>query len=161
MKRFVFRLESVLKLRRHELESRQRGLALALSGLDDVERATTRAEILASEMSADFSASAKGGVSSERLGMTQLVVESAFRLWRNNQVSVLAEKLVVEEARKEVVTAHTDVRAIEKLRERAVVRYRAECEREEVALLDEVAGRTQSLAARLPEVSGEQAGSRE
>ena len=149
MKRFVFRLESVLKLRRHELESCQRVLALALSGLVDVEQTADRASIAASELATEFSASAKGGVASERLRFTQFAVENAFQSWRKGQVSVLAEQMVVADARKDVVKAHTNVRAIEKLRERAVERYRAEGAREEVALLDEVAGRTQSLVARL------------
>ena len=160
MKRFAFRLESVLKLRRHELETRQRTLALALSGLADVERTTESASIAASERAAEFSASAKDGVSSQRLGFFQLAVENAFRSWRNSRVSVLAEQMVVTQAREEVVRSHTDVRAIEKLRERAVERYDADCAREEMGLLDEVAGRTRSLAERLSKLPGEREGSR-
>ncbi|MCH7600937.1 MAG: flagellar FliJ family protein [Myxococcales bacterium] len=111
-------------------------------------------------ISGEFSASAKGGVSSQRLGFFQLAVENAFRSWRNSQVSVLAEQMVVTQAREEVVRSHTDVRAIEKLRERAVERYDADCAREEMGLLDEVAGRTRSLAERLSKLPGEREGSR-
>lgn len=158
MKRFAFRLESVLKFRRFELEECQRDLALVLKQLAEVEHAIEQASVAASERAADFIARVRRGVASERLGLAQLGIEQAFRSWRGDQVSREGVKIAVARAREEVTRAHTGVRALEKLRERAIERHRADCAREEVGNLDEVAGRMRSLGSRFVNSHGDSAG---
>ncbi len=158
MKRFVFRLESVLKLRRHELESCQRDLGIAQGEYARVKRAMETASIAASERAADLIALGKEGVCAERFGLAQLGVEQAFRSWRRDEAQLEEVATVVERVRGEVTRAHTAVRALEKLRERALERHRAECAREEMRSLDEIAGRRQSLISQLATMRGDLAG---
>lgn len=149
MKRFVFRLESVMKLRRFELDARKRELGAALERSARVERKIEDASKVAAECAADFVAATKQGVKAGRAGIQLLEVEQAFRDWRINQLSLLEAQRLVEEARVEVTRANTKVRALEKLRERALEKYQVETAREETRELDEVAGRTRSLTSRL------------
>ena len=149
MKRFVFRLESVLKLRSFELDTCKRALGAALERTARVERKIDAASVLAAERAADFVAQTKIGVSAGREGLKLLRVEQAFRDWRINQLSLVEAQRLVEEARLEATRAHTKVRAVEKLKERAFEKYEGEAAREEMRELDEVAGRTRSITARL------------
>ncbi|MFT5444755.1 MAG: flagellar export protein FliJ [Myxococcota bacterium] len=159
MKRFVFRLESVLKLRRFELERRQRSLAAALARSTRIEAAIEKAGIAAAECSADLLAKAKQGASSGRVGLAQLVVERAFQTWRADQRSLQEANAVMEVARVEMTEAHTKVRALEKLKERALVRHREQSAREETIALDEVAGRMGAGAGPLARFASESRGS--
>ncbi|MCP4039623.1 MAG: flagellar export protein FliJ [bacterium] len=148
MKRFVFRLESVLKLRRHELELCQRALGSAQERYKGIEQAMEAAGGAAAERAAEWIARARVGVVSERMRLSQFGVEQAYSVWREDQRRLEEARLVAEQMRHEVAQAHTRVRALEKLREHALERHRLESQREEARDLDEVASRRRPLATR-------------
>lgn len=150
MKRFVFRLESVLGFRRHELQRSRRTLGRALERIRSIEASREGALRAASESAADWIARARRGIASERMGLAQIGIEQAFSRWRHEGLRLEAARDEAQRARGEVVAAHTRVRALEKLRERALERHRLESLREEARELDEVAGRRRSLVEPLP-----------
>ncbi len=148
MRRFQFRLDSVLRLRSHELRMRRREMALALSDLETIEAGIERDRCQAAEASAAYLRAAKQGAASERLGIYQIGVEQAFWSWRRNEQSRSEAMEVLEIARQKVAEVHTGVRAMELLREKAQEAHRAEELKEELRELDEVAGRSRSLTQR-------------
>ncbi|MDP6978844.1 MAG: flagellar FliJ family protein [Myxococcota bacterium] len=146
MKKFAFRLESVLKLRRHEFERKQRAYLAARSRVDGIVREHEAAETDAAERAAAWITRAREGVVSERVGLEQFGIERAFVGWRDAGERLEEARAVAQQANTELTHAATRVRALETLRERALERYRTDALREEIRQLDEIAGRNTALA---------------
>ena len=151
MNKFKFRLDSVLKLRGHQLRMRQRELALALSDLESIEIEIERGRVQAAEAAASYLSRAKEGVQSERLGLHQQGVEETFWIFRRNEKNLAEANVVIDGARGKVAEAHKGVRALELLREKAEEAHRAEELKEEIRELDETAGRGKPLVRRIAE----------
>jgi len=139
MKRFVFRLESVLRIREFELE-RARVQLTALErerarreGLvrGEIERLAKGNELLEAE--------AREGVDGERLAMRADGLSSGrYRLGRAER-SVVDMADPIAEARRRVHHARARVRSLERLKEEAAANHRREGEAAEQAELEELA----------------------
>ncbi len=145
MKKFAFRLEAVLKLRRHEYDRKQRAYLTARNRVEGMARDHEAAGVDAAERAAAWIGRARGGVASERVGIEQLGIERAFVGWREAGSRLEEARGVAEQARVELTGAATRVRALETLRERALEKHRAEALREEIRELDEIASRKTAL----------------
>lgn len=139
MKRFVFRLESVLRLRRHELDRARRRLA-------EVEAETTRRRTRVDEARTRLAAGqrlleadAAAGVDGDRLGLrAQGVILGRLDLGRAERA--LADLMpVLEAARAAVREAHARVESLDRLRERRAEAHRRENEAIEQAMLEDLA----------------------
>ncbi len=148
MKKFAFRLESVLKLRRHEFDRKQRAYLAARARVEGIVREHEAKGTDAAERAAAWIARARKGVVSERVGLEQYGIERAFVGWRDAGDRLDEARAVAEQAQGELTHAATRVRALETLRERAQERHRAEALREEIRQLDEIAARNTVLARR-------------
>lgn len=145
MKKFAFRLESVLKLRRFEFERKQRAFATARARVEGMEREHEAAGVDAAERAAGWIERARGGLDSQTVGLEQFGLERAFSGWREAGTRLEEAREVAEQARVELTGAATRVRTLETLRERALERHRAEALREEIRELDEIAARNTAL----------------
>lgn len=145
MKKFSFRLEAVLKLRRHEFERKERAFAVARSRAAQMARDHDAAGAQAAERAAIWIERARLGLDSARVGVEQFGLRRAFVDWRETGARVEEAKAVAEQARIELTAAATKMRALESLRERAKERHRLEVQREEIAILDEIGARNAAL----------------
>ena len=141
MRRFRFRADRLLGLRRQALRAEQAELARALEQLEAAEvgwqraqRAAGKAEHAVAEVLARPVA---GG--EELLGWLELAAEIRRRLAFHNQRRHEALQHV-EAQRQRLVEARRNVRLLERLRERRLAEYRKAALRDEARGLDEVAG---------------------
>ncbi|WP_324717723.1 flagellar FliJ family protein [Carboxydochorda subterranea] len=142
MKRFRFRMERILRLRRQSLDVERTKMAEALR----LEQAAQQAYAAGEErrvrylaaLSESVAASApgsgvEGAVLAERLGvLAELSRRRAY--WDVQRVEARRQ---VEKQRAMVVEAHRAVRVLELLRDRRRAEYLRQLERDEQALLDE------------------------
>ncbi len=151
MKGFRFRLDPVLGVRRHELERERLGLADSERHLADARQRSVRASARVDGISADQARRAAGGLAAPlfaagRAGLARSLAERR----RARELERVASQRVLAQ-RQRVAEAHRAVRALEILREKALVRGRREGERREQRDLDEVAGRCRGPALALAE----------
>src|SRR5580658_9229190 len=140
MARFIFPMESLLKLRRSQRDESRAALAEALR-VDDVLRQQLAA--LGREIGAlrEFSrrASAPGSVNIERLVEARRydLVTQAQHLNSTQQRETVGEE--IERRRQALVESDREVRVLEKLRQRQAEQFRRDEELREAKRLDEVA----------------------
>ena len=141
MRRFRFRAERLLGLRRQTLRMEQASLARALQQLKAAEAgwqhargALGQAEQALAQL---LARPAAGG--EELLGRLELAAEARRRLGFQEQRRREALEQV-EAQRQRLVEARRGVRVLERLRERRLAEYRQEVLRNEARWLDEVAG---------------------
>jgi flagellar FliJ protein len=147
MKGFQFRLEPVLRLRRHGLDRRRLDLARARVSL----RAATRLRgALADALRAAQERRAvrmAEGLRAGELRELQHGVEHLLGEVSRADAAVRAAESAATQALAGVTEARRSVRALEILREKALAEHRRELERREQAELDEVAGRSHPVGA--------------
>jgi flagellar FliJ protein len=137
MKRFNFKPEKILKLRRYREEETEIALGRAVSALTAIER---RMEVIGRDrLRAAEERFAPGNGTAEirsyewyirrlDLAMEKLLVEAA------------QAELAVEEARTEFIEASRDRKVLDKLRERRLKEHGKLLLAEETGILDEIAG---------------------
>ena len=139
MKRFVFRLESVLRIRAFELE-RVRAQLAALESESNRRKGLVRGEIERLEKGrALLEAETASGADGERLAMRADGLSAGrYRLARaERSVEDMVEP--ISEARRRVHHARARVRSLERLKEEAEQTHRREGEAAEQAELEELA----------------------
>ena len=149
MKRFVFRLETVLEMRVRAEQRAQAALGLAQKQVTDAERyrislETRRMDALIASATATFD---------QRVAAVQWA-ESLSEKIRHVGFHLQTLEMEAEARRRELAKAASDRRAVEKLRERARAEYEAEAQRVEQNQLDEVGSARYEFARR----QGAQAG---
>jgi len=138
VRRFRFRLETVLRHRRAVLGQRQREFGEARAEAARLERAVLGMDESRRDCQEQIRRAALGRmVRSEMLRLRTY----ANALWL--QILGAGQRLVelrdgVEERRKAMVKARQDVRALEILREKALAEWQAEADREERNFLDDL-----------------------
>ena len=139
MAQFVFKLEGVLRQRKHIEEQRQRELAL-------IRREMAQLESELSELNAQVS-SASNDVRDNRLigklDMSFLAAHRRFLLAMQRRGLTMMQKMAlvqrqVDEAQANLAEAAKQRKAIEKLREKQHQRWQEELNRKELALMDEI-----------------------
>jgi flagellar export protein FliJ len=138
MKRFVFRLATLLRIREAERDERRAQLADAFRVEAELQKQMTELE---GELAAARRAHTAdvGLVDVDRMLAAQrygLVLEMDRRRLAEQQATVAQE---VETRRAALVEADREVRVLERLRETQHDRWRAEAEKQQMKLLDEVA----------------------
>lgn len=156
MKRFRFRPERILRLRRQILEIERAELGRALQELEAARQARERSHRAVNRLSEGLfrTVAATGGRgtwdgggvaspdgsgadgASQVAGYLVLLADASRRL-RHWDEQLAAAQQRVERQRSRVVEAHRAVRVLERLRERKWAEYRREQEREEGRHLDE------------------------
>jgi flagellar export protein FliJ len=142
MKRFRFRLETLLRLRESQRDQRSRDLGEALE-LD--------ARLRAEQASLETRRHAELEVLRDVAGQGIVDVDRTLELRRflsvlRAEMQIVAAQIEalgreIDRRRQELVEADRAVRVLEKLRERHAQHYRERVDREEVSALDEIAGR--------------------
>lgn len=141
MKRFQFRLATLLRLREALRDERRAQLADAFR----VEEVLTaqRGELAAQLQEARRQQTSLPGIVDVDRILAAQRHEAALMMEQNaldeQQAHVAAE---IERRREALVAADQDVRVLEKLREAQFARWRGEEERQSIKMLDEVASRT-------------------
>lgn len=139
MRRFVFRLEPVLRLRRMQEDEKKRAFALA------GQRARQQAERLrASRVELALANRALAEVRKGTIDLVRARLQEGYVRAMERRVTDeerrLAEAVAQQaQAQREFIEARRRVRVLERLRERQWKRYLGEAEREERKVLDEVA----------------------
>ena len=139
MKRFVFRLASVLRIREFELDrarlelskleqERHRREGVVASAAENLERGR---EILAAEIAK--------GVDAERLAMRADGVTVGRIEWQRAQIAVAELEPGILAARERVRKAHTQVKSLDRLRQNREESHRRESLAAEQAELEELA----------------------
>lgn len=139
MKRFQFRLDPVLRVRRHRLDRQRVELASALAQLVRSEREEGALGRELREAEAALRTRLEGGVDGASLA---LALDASGRLRFRHRVCENARERAetdVAEARRRVAEAHRGVRALERLRERRRDEHQREAARREQHELEEAA----------------------
>lgn len=150
MRRFTFRPERILRLRRQVLQAERARLGQAMTRLKLARQALDDSRRAWDGVSAALFARLQTGspVSGAQLGDHLVLLVEARRRERHWGEQVAEAGQAVEAQRRRVVQAHRAVRVLERLRERRLAQYRREAEREEMKVLDE-AGAVGFLRRRL------------
>ena len=147
MKRFRFRLDPALRVRRFERDRAARELA---SRRRDAERLASAVDSVHAELEAihgRVASGARDGVDAWRWRAAQAAVDAkAFAAARAHAALQDAEG-AADAARDAWLAARRKVRSLEALRERALTRHRQDALREEQSVLDEIAT-TRSIRRR-------------
>ena len=141
MKRFRFRLDTVLGVRRHELTLKRAELSRAQVEAQRIAKWLAQVGERAEQGSTTLHALAQAGIPAGEFAAGYrgaAVLLRAIGEVRTRETEALA---AVGRARQAVLQAHTRVRALEKLRERAQLEYNREAARIEQAEFDEIAAR--------------------
>ncbi|MEN6493503.1 MAG: flagellar export protein FliJ [Thermoguttaceae bacterium] len=142
MAKFKFRLATLLRLRERARDDRRAQLAQAYQAESLLREEQQR---LAREV-AELSEGSRAARAPGTLNVDRLLETRRFELVLKAQLQDLEkkQKILEEEIgrrREALVEANRQVRVVELLRDRQLARQRQEEERQEVKLLDEVAGR--------------------
>ncbi len=140
MKKFQFRLESLRRLRAAREEERKRTFAAAVKfyrkELERLEELKDRERKAREELAERL---ASGSVREEILGLRDFLEGMAVSI-KSQEDRVEEARVRMEEERRLLVEATRERKVVDKLHERALMRYRYEVSREEQGFLDEVAG---------------------
>lgn len=139
MARFVFNLEGVLRQRKHIEQEKQRALAQKHAVLVELEHSLRQMQQNLESSNEDVRQNRLIG----RLDMNFITAHRRFLGAMQRQGMVMMQKIAlarrtVEEARAELVEAAKGRKAIEKLREKQLERWRADQARKEGAEMDEI-----------------------
>lgn len=138
MKRFRFKLATVLKVKYRVEELRQRELRVAQGFLEGARRELIQRRQAAAETAAAYRKNLQ-----KRLDLQLILYYQQFLSWRNEQVdlavhAVAESERLVEAARQRLLIATRERKIIEKLKERAYQTYLAAELSEEIKFLDEI-----------------------
>jgi flagellar FliJ protein len=138
MAKFVFSLEGVLRQRQQIEDEKQRNLALKQTQLVELQNLLRQMQLEIETANNDVRANRLIGM----LNMQFLAAHRRFLAGMQRQAISAMQKLslaqrAVDEARAELAEAAKGRKAIEKLREKAFERWRAEQDRRELAAADE------------------------
>ena len=139
MAKFVFKLEGVLRQRKHVEQQKQRELGLKQRQLVEVQSQLQRLQETVQQANGDVRTNRLVG----RLDMQYLAAHRRFLAGMQRQAVATVQKIAlaqraVDEARAAVAEAARQRKVIEKLREKQFERWRAEMNRRELAQLDEI-----------------------
>lgn len=140
MKRFRFRLGSVLRVRRIERDRARAALAASVARCRGLEAECAR-ERAATAGAIDGLARALGaGLRGRDVAIAAMGADHGVREGERAALELARERARERELRGELVAAEARVRGLERLRERALEAHRAEVARAEQSALDEAAG---------------------
>jgi flagellar FliJ protein len=139
MAKFVFKLQAVLRQRKHVEQDKQRQLAQRQSKLLELQNLLLQMQQTVQNSNEDLRQNRLVG----RLDMGFIAAHRRFLTGIQRQAVAMAQKIAlaqraVDDARAELAEAAKQRKIMEKLRERQLDRWRAEQSRRELADLDEV-----------------------
>jgi flagellar FliJ protein len=137
--RFIFKLEGVLRQRKHVEREKQRALAFKQQALVGLQAQLQRLQDTVQQANGDVRTNRLVG----RLDMQFLAAHRRFLAGMQRQALGIVQKIAlaqraVDESRAELAEAARQRKVIEKLREKQFERWRAEQNRRELAQLDEI-----------------------
>jgi flagellar protein FliJ len=145
MGRFRFRLSSVLKLREATRDERRAQLAEAYRADEILQTRLAELDRIVADLKVRYlQAAGPGPIEVDRLLEAQryeLIVTVERKTVERQRTALAVE---IEKRRENLVAADRDVRVLEKLRETQAERHRDDENRQEMKVLDEVAGRAAS-----------------
>ncbi|MHB1035593.1 MAG: flagellar export protein FliJ [Pirellulales bacterium] len=145
MGRFRFRLSSVLKLREATRDERRAQLAEAYRADEILQTRLAELDRIVADLKGRYlQAAGPGPIEVDRLLEAQryeLIVTVERKTVERQRTALAVE---IEKRRENLVAADRDVRVLEKLRETQAERHRDDENRQEMKVLDEVAGRAAS-----------------
>src|SRR5262245_54016690 len=139
MAKFEFKLEGVLRQRKHVEQQKQRELALKQRQLVEMQAELQQLQAKVQQANDDVRQNRLVG----RLDMQFLAAHRRFLAGIQRQGVAIAQKMAlaqraVDDARAALAEAARQRKVIEKLREKQLQRWRADIERRELAELDEI-----------------------
>jgi flagellar FliJ protein len=139
MPKFVFKLEGVLRQRKHIEQQKQRELAIKQSQFVELQNTLAQVNETVQKTNEDVRKNHLVG----RLNMQFLAAHRRFITGMQRQALGLVQRLAlsqraVDEARGELAEAAKQRKAIEKLREKQLARWREENARRDQAAMDEI-----------------------
>jgi len=139
MAKFVFKLEGVLRQRKHIEQEKQRQLAVKQLQLVELQNTLRQMQQTVQATNDDLRNNRLVG----RLDMEFIAAHRRFLTGMQRNALAMAQRIAlaqraVEEARVELAEAAKQRKAIEKLREKQLERWRADLSRRELAELDEI-----------------------
>lgn len=141
MKRFVFRLATVLRVRQHELQVERLALVRVQAVVSACERELERQRGAARRATEQLSKMALEGVRAGELGLAELAVRVAYQMVRVHEEALQEARKPLAVALVNVREAHARARSLELLRERALDEHERAMAQAEQAELDEIGGR--------------------
>ena len=149
MSTFRFRLATLLKLREKSRDERRRELADGLRALETLQGRIAEVDAQLNELKGVYGDAAKPGqVILDKLLNTQRF-EAVLRAELNTyqeQTQLVQDE--IQRRRNMLIEADREVRVLEKLREKQLARHEEEQTRQEMKVMDELAGRIYREAAR-------------
>lgn len=140
-KRFVWRLETVLGVRRRTEEQRQQELAQALARLNAEQAERARVNDLMAVCRADLKQRRAGRLDMVDMAQINAYLGALDRQFRRTEKRISDAQQVVAKKRAALTQAMRDRQILENLKARDYQVFRKEQQRKEQALIDEVAGR--------------------
>ena len=139
MAKFVFKLEGVLRQRKHVEQEKQRVLAMKQRSFGELQGTLRRLQETVQATNDEVRNNHLVG----RLNMDFIAAHRRFLTGMQRQAMAVIQKMAlaqraVDEARAELAEAARRRKVIEKLRERQFQRWRAELDRREQAEMDEI-----------------------
>ncbi len=141
MRRFTFRLDPVIRVRSHELEGARRELAKGLAVLQAHERALVSAKSQVARAGARLVDRARSGISAGEFALADRAIVAGYRVVDASERELRQAEERVARLRGRVAEAHTRLRGLELMRERALAEHEARERRQVQEELDEIAGR--------------------
>lgn len=142
MKKFRFKLETLLKVTRMNKEQAQVALALATR---EVEEARAQLSLYLQEMAQGHKDYAELTGAGKTISLGRLMTFNSFFNWKREQIEsqqrVIMEKQAVRQKKmQELVVVMNKLKSIEQLKEKRLQQYMAEALLEEQKQLDEIGG---------------------
>lgn len=142
MKKFRFKLETLLKVTRMNKEQAQVALALATR---EVEEARAQLSLYLQEMAQGHKDYAELTGAGKTISLGRLMTFNSFFNWKREQIEsqqrVIMEKQAVRQKKmQELVAVMNKLKSIEQLKEKRLQQYMAEALLEEQKQLDEIGG---------------------
>ena len=142
MKKFRFKLETLLKVTRMNKEQAQVALAMATR---EVEEAREQLSVYLQEMAQGHKAYAELTGAGKTISLGRLMTFNSFFNWKREQIEsqqrVIMEKQAVRQKKMhELVAVMNKLKSIEQLKEKRLQQYMAEALQEEQKQLDEIGG---------------------
>lgn len=142
MKKFRFKLETLLKVTRMNKEQAQVALAMATR---EVEEARAQLSVYLQEMAQGHKDYAELTGAGKTISLGRLMTFNSFFNWKREQIEsqqrVIMEKQAVRQKKMhELVAVMNKLKSIEQLKEKRLQQYMAEALQEEQKQLDEIGG---------------------
>lgn len=141
MKRFQFRLERVLNLRKQQTDQARRALAAAIAEEDVARRAVETAHALLNARLVDIRHKERQGLTAYDFGLQRHHVRVLQTELATAETGLAEAQAFTQHKRLELLAARRAERALERLRERRLEGYVAESFREEQKELDQFGDR--------------------